>query len=243
MKMSSILPEYPRTPHLPFNTNVAKDDIVAAEEECQFVNCQLNIEEKVDGASVGMTIHEDHPVIRNRDHILRKGYVKETTAKKQFASIWGWFYKNKPKFEKLTSLGPFSVYGEWMVAAHGIRYTRLPDLFIAYDVYNYEDHFFLPSPDARKLLLDLDFSIPTSLFCGEFSGSWRDFEKYRSFNTPWSDELAEGIYIKVFDDKKIVRRYKMVSPDFQRGKYWDVKKMTRNIVSRSKHNNIDCGNP
>lgn len=135
-KEKRVLPAFPRTPHLPYKPNAGDGDIVATSAELLAIEDLLwTVEEKIDGASVGMALWEDEPLIRNRDHILRKGYVKETAAKKQFASIWGWFYNHKKAFEHINKLGPYSVYGEWCVAQHGIAYTKLPDWFIAYDLY------------------------------------------------------------------------------------------------------------
>lgn len=224
-----ILPAFPRTPHLSFSTNISPDDVIASEKETDTIfSHQITIEEKIDGASVGMTLHEKEPLIRNREHILRKGYVKETAAKKQFASIWNWFYQNKEKFENLRELGSFCIYGEWCFARHGIAYTKLPDYFIAYDIYDYEKDLFLPSPNSRSILTELGFSIPKLFFQGEFNEGYKNLTNLSEFQSEWADEKVEGIYIKLFDEEKITSRFKLVRNDFVRGKYWDSKKITKN---------------
>ena len=92
----SLLPQYPRTPHLPHKPNASEDDVVAQESETTVVwGSFVTIEEKIDGASVGIAVFDGHPIVRNRDHVLRKGYVKETAAKKQFTSLWNYFYQNE----------------------------------------------------------------------------------------------------------------------------------------------------
>lgn len=123
-----LLPQFPRTAHLPHKPNTDKLDKVAREKEAAVVFAEyINVEEKIDGSSCGMTIQDGNPVVRNRDHILRKGFHKKgSAAKEQFGPVWNWFYAHKGCFEKLAALGPFSVYGEWCLARHGIAYTSLP---------------------------------------------------------------------------------------------------------------------
>lgn len=68
-----MIPEFPKTRHL----HQVDDSILLSDN--------LFIEEKVDGANCGMALIDGHPVIRNRTHVLNKGYVKKNTpAKIQF---------------------------------------------------------------------------------------------------------------------------------------------------------------
>lgn len=232
--LSKILPAFPRTPHVPHQPNVSDDDIIASSEDVDAIwNGSCVIEEKIDGASVGMGLFEGEPLIRNRDHILRKGYVKETAAKKQFASIWTWFYKNKDRFEALEKFGPLVIYGEWMVAAHGIHYTQLPDWFVAYDIYDYETGKFWTPDRARSALTALGFTVPSCLFQGEFRGTYFDLEVLSQWPAAWSLEPSEGLYIKVYNHETITGRFKMVKPYFRRGFYWNPKKITKNELSQA----------
>lgn len=224
-----ILPSFPRTPHLQWSTNREENDIVA-DDESPLISLPVNIEEKIDGASVGMTLHGGHPLIRNRDHILRKGYVKDTPAKKQFASMWNWFYETKDRWKRIIEAGPFSVYGEWLIAQHGIYYDRLPDWFVAYDVYDYESDIFLSPLISRPLLIELGFTVPTLhhqglLKMGDDGGNiipWADLP------AEWSDEQSEGVYYKVYNDERVTHRFKQVNHNYKRGQYWDGKTLRRN---------------
>lgn len=230
-----LLPAFPRTPHLPYKPNLEEDDLVAEESEVGSVfTLPVSIEEKIDGASVGMTLMEGNPIIRNRDHILRKGYVKETAAKKQFASIFNWFYENKEKFEHIAGLGPLSVYGEWCVAQHGIRYDILPDWFIAYDVYNYEHDKFVKPPLARQWLEEAGFSLPRLIFQGEFKDGYDELSAWANEKSFFcaTEVKAEGIYLKNYDSEWITHRFKMVRPGFARGQWWNPKAVTKNKLAK-----------
>lgn len=245
-ELQRILPEFPRTPHLPFEPNLGAGDIVASDDEARSIfawerkadgvkgvyGARTSIEEKIDGASCGMTLFEGHPVIRNRDHILRKGYIKDTSAKKQFVPAWGWFYDHMDSFESLLAHGEYSVYGEWMVAAHGIHYTRLPSLFIAYDIYDYGLNLFLPTNTARQILSECGFTTPVQFFDGELRDHYDSLAELTQKPAAWADDKVEGIYLKVYTDKEIVHRFKMVRADFKRGQYWDKKTITKNKVIR-----------
>jgi len=226
-----VLPAFPRTPHLPWSQNTEDDDLIAEQAELQpLFDNPVNVEEKIDGASVGMTFWQGHPLIRNRDHILRKGYVKDTPAKKQFAPIWNWFYDNQKKFEYILSHGPLSVYGEWMVARHGIYYDRLPDLFIAYDVYNYEADYFLSPTIARPMLEECGFAIPRLFHQGDPLPS--ELPDWINSQGQWCDSVVEGLYFKVHNGERITHRFKQVSDQFVRGQFWDGKTLLKNGVAK-----------
>ena len=65
---------------------------------------ELTVEEKIDGACVGIRHTGDEPIIRNREHILRKGYLKDTPAKMQFRPLWGYYYEHRENFAALNTL-------------------------------------------------------------------------------------------------------------------------------------------
>jgi hypothetical protein len=221
-----ILPEFPRMKHLPFKPNTVRGDLVATVDELN-PNIEwgtLVIEEKVDGACVGMAFVDGEPIIRNRNHILRKGYVKDTPAKKQFASIWGWFYENKKKFQRLNDLGTFSVYGEWMIQQHGMFYDRLPDWFIAYDLFDWEADGFLDSLVSRKYLEECGFSIAPLLHKTSFHKTLcldhyeTRLEMLSNGKTDLaSDSMREGVVVKISDGENQVCRFKMVRQGFVQG--------------------------
>ena len=229
-KEKEILPSFPKTPHLPHKPNTDKLDKVATADEAAIIWTKpLNIEEKIDGSSCGMTSYNGEPLIRNRDHILRKGYYKgDSAAKMQFASVWNWWYDNKEKFVALADSGPYSIFGEWMIAQHGIHYTRLPDWFIAYDIYDWAQGFWMAPPMARALLQKLGFCVPPFFWQGQYGGDYTNLEGYANADSPWADSKVEGIYVKVYDDEKITHRFKMVREDFARGALWNPKELTKN---------------
>jgi hypothetical protein len=239
-KEKHILPEYPRTLHLPWKPNTERNDVVAQPEEAKIIFEKFcSVEEKVDGANCGMALVNGEAIIRNREFILSKGYNlrKRTPAKLQFGSAYTWFYEkqNKKKFETLHEIAPnCSVFGEWVVAQHGIEYDCLPDWFIAYDLYDYELGHLIPPPTARKLLSEAGFyTAPVFKY-----GRVKDYEELEHFcNTPsrlTTKGNVEGVYIKVWDDEKVTHRFKMVRESFVRGALWDHKILKKNKLAKAR---------
>jgi hypothetical protein len=233
-----LLPDYPRTLHLPHKPNAQRDDLIASPEDVQdiFTSPNTYVEEKIDGANCAMMLcndGEDFPLIRNRSHILTKGYMKATPAKMQFASVWNWFYDNKDKFDNLNCLlGMYAgVYGEWMYALHGIKYDNLPSLFVPFDVYDYEQGCFLDTGKSRQVLQEAGFEIVPLVHQGPVE-SYEQLEALCQAQSPFASERREGVYLKVTDGKKVIKRFKMVRHDFIQGCHWSDKAITRNKVRK-----------
>lgn len=229
-----ILPAFPRTAHLPYQANTAPDDCIAsAEEAAAIFRDPCNIEEKIDGASVGMALHQGEPLIRNRDHILRKGYLKDTPAKLQFRPIWGWFYEHRASFEHLARTGDLSVYGDWCLAQHGLAYDQLPDWFIAYDLYDQETGQFLSPVLARRLLEEAGFVVPRLFHQGVLQGQgYEDLERWARSPGDWTRDSGpiEGVYCKTYDEHFVTGRFKLVRPGFVQGVLWSQERIIRNSL-------------
>ena len=228
------LPAFPKTPHLPYKPNVDASDIIA--EDVCLNEGLICVEEKIDGASVGICLDDEgNPLVRNRDHILKKGYVKkDTTAKKQFRPLWNYYYDNRRAFQSILAEGPFAIYGEWMWVQHGIHYTSLPDWFIPYDIYNYDLGVFLSPLTSRRLLTDAGFTCPRLIYQGDAKTvvlQYKDFEVWANQPAEWAEGKAEGVYVKVHDTEIIHHRYKMVREDFVRGAFWDNKELKKNATA------------
>ena len=230
----AILPDYPQTKHVPFKPNMSKDDVEASFNEVKIIftsPCQIT--EKVDGANCAMALHEGEPIIRNRNHILKKGFHKNTAAKMQFASVFNWFYKNKTLYETLNEIHPnLGVYGEWVLAIHGMKYDKLPDYFIAYDLYDYAEKKYLHTQTARKLLLQAGFEVVPELYYGKVK-SFEQLEDFCDLNSDYAkDQNAEGIYLKVDGSDGIIDRFKMIREGFVQSALWNPEKFEKNLLEK-----------
>jgi atypical dual specificity phosphatase len=219
----TILPDYPRTRHLPWNPNASRDDLITTEDECRIIfrSDRVQVTEKVDGANVGMA---KGPIIRNRNHILRKGYTARTAAKKQFSSIWNWYYENARLFDELERLSPnTSVFGEWLLACHSVEYDLLPSFFMAFDLYDYGSARFIDPFEARGILVAAGFTVVPELHRGRIKDPEQLAALLRQPSPFSSTDLREGIYVKVGDGQWVIDRFKMVRQGFIAGSHFSTR--------------------
>lgn len=228
-----MLPEYPSLRHLPWKPN-SKGDKIATEQDVDviFEGQKVYVQEKIDGANCGMGFLDGHPVVRTRTKILRKGQELKNPSQKQFASAWNWMHDRKDRFDKLDDAGPYAAFGEWMVQQHGMVYDKLPEWFVAYDVYDYEKQHFLDQQKANTILEDCGFETINIEFGGNLLaylasqfGSAKSyplvagmFESMANMPSYFAvDAKREGIVVKVSDGEWTTDRFKMVRQGFDQG--------------------------
>ena len=156
-----IAPEFHRIPHFNKEISKATHDDILNEKEIKFP-LECYVQEKVDGASIGLSWLNDGPILRNRKHILKKGYSKiKTPAKKQFTSAWNWIHDHKGDIKEVENMwqSQITIYGDYMFAQHSIYYDNLPDWFIAYDIWSVDDGKFLAPNIVEKLLSKTNISF------------------------------------------------------------------------------------
>ena len=191
----NISPEYTRIAHLDKNiSNMTHDDILI-DVELPF---EGYVQEKVDGSNVGVS-WLDSAILRNRNKVLRKGYIKkETPAKLQFRPAWNWIHEHSEDIKYLSKklMSPITIYGEWMIAQHSIHYDKLPDWFLAFDIYVVEDKKYLSTDIFEELMSNTKISFIKSKYMkfnsineivmeSELSSDYRDGirERYRDWET------------------------------------------------------------
>lgn len=215
MKVRNISPDYWRIPH--FNkdiSNMTHDDI-ELESPIDFP-LECYVQEKVDGANMGIS-WSDGPILRNRSHILKKGYIKrDTPAKLQFRPAWNWLHQHEDDIKLISELcySPVTIYGEWLYAKHSIYYDKLPDLFLAYDIWSVEDREFL-SPEVVSELLDktnIKYIKSNKVIINSIS----DVIKLSESASEYRVGLAEGIVIKTSNGRFVDKCFKIVNKHFER---------------------------
>lgn len=220
--------------HLPLEPNAQSDDkIASAADMALFLAGEISVQEKIDGASMGISIYNGEPLVRNRSHILRKGYsARKTPAQQQFSRVWTWLYENVDKINAVTKAvgGTVGIYGEWLFARHTIAYNELPDWFVAYDIYCSDERKFIDPTLALKLLNDAGFAtikvVHNGLCTTDTLLKLRDGESNYAQN-----QLREGVYLKSGDGQWCTGRYKMVAPWFRSDDNWNKQQLVKNKCS------------
>jgi hypothetical protein len=89
---------------------------------------QVIVQEKLDGSNVGIAKVNGEIVA-----IQRSGYRAETSPYEQHHHFASWVAANASRFEALLNEGE-RLCGEWLLQAHGTRYSLSHEPFVAFDI-------------------------------------------------------------------------------------------------------------
>jgi ATP-dependent RNA circularization protein (DNA/RNA ligase family) len=217
--------KFPRTPHLFVvpGLNIRDDKLLGKSEAELFFNNPIVLEEKVDGANIGISFSESGILqLQNRGNYL------SNNDHPQFSLIWNWAYSRLELLQQYIS-SDFVVFGEWCYAKHSIYYTSLPDWFLGFDVFDKKNKVFLNSELRNRLLKMVNIEIIPVLGKGNYSEI--DLEKLlMNSKSKFYSGPVEGIYIRYEDSEKLLKRAKIVRGNFIQDidTHWSNKKMTIN---------------
>ena len=195
---------FPSTPHIDWLSprSARMDKVMSSVERQKFLSGQVTIEEKVDGANVGIS-WDDNKQLRVQN---RGSYIATNSGTHpQFERLWPWIYERYHLFESWLP-DTCIVFGEWCAFKHSQHYTQLPDWFIGFDVYDKaEAKFFsklrrdalfkkleivpvvnLNLPPVRPKLLSALEQLPSAYGCSEIEGLY-----LRKDNTDWLSNRAK----------------------------------------------------
>ena len=226
--------KYPRTPHLEGSRLQPGDEGHEHVPLASLRGQQAVVEEKLDGANVGISFTEGGELLlQSRGHYLGGGRERHFTLLKQWASA-----HEARLLERLEDR--YVMYGEWLHAKHSVSYDVLPHWFCEFDVYDRRDGVFLSKPRRQTLLAGSPvLSVPV-VHEGELPASvkalralvrpslakslrWKEaFEESvsaRASTSHWpgsrpTSRCSEGLYVKVENEREVLGRFKWVRPDF-----------------------------
>lgn len=220
--------KFPRTPHLVWlsSTPVREDRVFSALEARSFLQSELTIEEKVDGANLGISVSPEGTLLAQN----RGSYI-ERPAPKQFQSLWGWLASRSEELS--AALGRnLILFGEWCYAVHSVRYEHLPDWFIGFDIYNRDAGRFFSTNRRDALLKDLQICSVPQIARGHFSMN----EVLGFVNTgisAYGSSKLEGLYLRRESKDWLEQRVKIVRPEFAESisEHWSNRPLEKNVVS------------
>jgi ATP-dependent RNA circularization protein (DNA/RNA ligase family) len=200
--------KFPSTPYLIASSSqlLRSDKLLTESEKDIFLSYSIIVEEKIDGANLGISFDEEGNLkLQNRGAYLSKPYLG------QWKKLEEWLFLHENRlFDMLGSR--LILFGEWCYASHSLRYERLPDWFIAFDVYDKKEKKFFSTKRRNRYLQKSDIPIVPKIAEGQFAlDSLRDFLKKNSL---FSNEKLEGIYLRYEDDKWLKKRAKIVRSEF-----------------------------
>ena len=217
--------KFPRTRHIWNLGSTTRDDLLMSGKEVSFfLNKKVYIEEKIDGANLGISMDGYNIKIQNRSH-----YVNNKSHK-QFSKLEKW--KNDHSFELYDILADGNIlFGEWVAYKHSIHYTQLPDLFVAFDLYSTKEKKFYSRSYLETLLKDT--TIPLIRCISESSiNKVDDLIKLTQTKSVYYDGPVEGIVVKVCNNDYTEQRGKIVRSDFICGnEHWAKGNLIKNEIN------------
>lgn len=210
--------KFPRTRHL-FNLGSAsRDDLLLTPcEQNEFINCEVYVEEKIDGANLGISIDPDtyKVMFQNRSHFVNSSYHK------QFEKLDVWLGNNSVELFDIIEPGRHILFGEWLYMKHSINYENLPGYFIAFDLYDRKSKQFYSRNKLEELLSKTNIPLVKLIERTQFKKLDDLIKIATETKSAYYDGLIEGVYVKKSDDNWVVNRGKIVRSDFIAGdKFW-----------------------
>ena len=227
--------KYPRTPHLEGSRLQPGDQDLHAEPLATLRGRYVVVEEKLDGANAGISLDETGRVrLQSRGHYLTGG-----PRERHFDRFKQWAAIHAAELARLLD-GGLVLYGEWLYAKHTIFYDALPQHFLEFDLRALDGTFW-STARRREHLAAAGFvaSVPV-LWAGVVTDPaklpglvgaslyktprWRDalrdaataagVDPERAARETDPSDDAEGLYVKVEEDGRVVERYKWIRASF-----------------------------
>lgn len=228
--------KYPRTPHLESSRLQAGDEGYEQIPYRRLQGRHLVIEEKFDGGNAGISFTEGGELLQqSRGHYLTGG-----GRERQFNLLKRWSAAHEDALLRVLE-DRYICFGEWMHKKHAMFYDALPHYFLEFDIWDRNRECFLATDARQQLLSEVPVLGVKVLYAGIAprsvkdlwalvgtsygrTAAWREsferivvregFDLAREWQRADRSDRAEGLYIKVEKDGRVVERYKLVRPDF-----------------------------
>ncbi len=199
--------KFPSTPHLATmpGVEIRGDKVLSESDRDEFLQHSLVVEEKVDGANLGISFDSEGNV-----RVQNRGAYLHLPGSGQWKKLGDWLApQTDTLFEHLSD--HFILFGEWCYARHSVFYDRLPDWFLGFDIYDKQFDRFLSSERRDALVREMRIAQVPVLARGRFA--YPEIQKLLSISK-LSDQPAEGLYLRFDQDNWLTQRAKLVRPAF-----------------------------
>lgn len=215
---------FPHTPHLTWlaDGKPRDDKVLDATQVDALLSGEVVVEEKLDGANLGFSVDENG-VLQAQN---RGSYLSRDHAPPQFRALFPWLDA------RVDALGDalfpdLMLFGEWCWAVHSVRYSALPDWFLAFDVYDRKRQAFWSAQRRDRLVAELGLSTVPTVARGRYDVDALVGLLGRSHHT---DGPAEGLYIRRDAGDWLQARAKLVRPSFTQAitEHWSRRGIEKN---------------
>jgi len=196
----------------------------------KFLECDVIVEEKVDGANIGFSIGDDGLVrVQNRGGYLQYPF------RGQFSKLNEWL--NRSKFKIIECIDTNLIaFGEWSAARHSIKYSNLPDYFLLFDVFDITVDKFWSVEKRNVLAKKLQFSTVPEIGRGKYTVNMLE-DLLNSRSSHFVKGPLEGIVIRKDQSDWNIGRAKMVRREFTQAieEHWSNRVMEWNEIDTGKN--------
>ncbi|MBN9123507.1 MAG: DNA ligase [Nitrosospira sp. 56-18] len=199
--------KFPSTPHLAILDGIEiRDDKVLSEfERDEFLQHNIVVEEKVDGANLGISFDS-----KGNIRAQNRGAYLDLPAFGQWRKLGEWLLPRTDfLFEQLTDR--YILFGEWCYAQHSVFYDRLPDWFLGFDIFDKQSSHFLSSNRRDDLCRTMHIAQVPVIARGRFT--FPELKKLL-FQSKFTDLPAEGLYLRLDQNGWMAQRAKLIRSAF-----------------------------
>jgi hypothetical protein len=224
--MPDAFHKFPQTFHLVWlgDATLREDKLLTPEERRDFLSSPIVVEEKIDGANLGLSFDSNGNLrFQNRGTWL----VGRFSGQWEQLRYWADSHQSA-----LRDVLPENhvLFGEWCYAVHSIRYDCLPDWFVGFDVYDSQIHRFWSTRRRDALLKDAGISKTPRIAEGVFNT--RQLRHMLKEPSAFGGSPREGLYLRLENNIWLEGRAKLVSPAFsqQIAEHWTKKPTEINAI-------------
>ncbi|NJK31559.1 MAG: DNA ligase [Deltaproteobacteria bacterium] len=223
--MTADFIRFPHTPHIAWLApgRPRSDKVLDRHETRELLSDDIVVEEKVDGANVGISLSSDGQVrAQNRGHYIEPG------GHPQFGPLWPWLAARTTALMTHVDHN-LIIFGEWCFATHSVEYDALPDYFLGFDVYERDSSQFWSTSRRNYLFAQLAITAVPELFRGR-STLEKVIQLVETSNSRLTSGPLEGIYIRRESDENLLSRAKLVRAEFlqQIDVHWSQRPFRKN---------------
>ncbi len=186
---------------------------MSASERRYFLGQELTVEEKIDGANLGISFDADGNI-----RTQNRGTYLNLPESGQWKKLDAWLtLRADVLFDALADR--HILFGEWCYARHSIYYDQLPDWFLGFDIYDRLAARFLSAARRNSFFKEIQVAQVPIIAHGHFSLA--DLKELLA-RSKYGDQPAEGLYLRFDQNEWLIQRAKLVRPAFiqSMGPHW-----------------------
>jgi hypothetical protein len=216
---------FPRTPHVAWlGEGAPRDDKLLSDAEvAELLSHTLVVEEKVDGANIGFSADETGQL-----RVQSRGkYLRLDSLALQFKALPRWLGEHARQIVGALPTGSI-LFGEWCYAVHSVVYQRLPDWFLAFDLYDASAGRFWSVTRRDRLVAEMGLSSVPHLATRKRTLS--ELEAMLDEPSRLTEGPIEGVYVRHDEGPYLVARAKLVRPEFVQNidEHWSRRPLQKN---------------